>query len=1077
MINKSHFTVLEANTFRPKQSFILEGVRSMKSLRRIIMAVLVLSVLLSVPLWSGTTGKIAGTITDKANGEPLIGVNVVVLGTLLGAATDVEGEFSILSVPPGTYSVQISSIGYKKITLSNVHVFIDQTTRLTVILEVEAIEVSETLVLGERPIKMDVATSVVDISSNDISKLSVANVDDIVNMQAGIKDGQIRGSGMDQALFLVDGITMRDPRNNQALTKVALSSVKEISVERGGFNAEYGQVQSGVIKVVTNEGKIKGYTVNLILQITPAAPKYYRGSGIPDIDNPNSYWLRPYFDPTVCWTGTNNGAWDSYTKSQYGVFDGGWNAVSQALCSDANPNNDLTPLGAQRAFEYEIRKPVFTNKPDYNIDGGLGGPVPFISEQLGNLRFFASYRGERQELIYPMSRPDINNYDTRLVLTSDVSRNIKLQVTGSLGNVATVSENWSYANRLSNATDFAGGTGGDPLVNLFGDFAYSLTDIDHRSLSAKMTHVLSDKTYYEVSAEYFRTHYFTRPPAARDTSLLFEVLPGFFESSNPLGYFPATSDGVELRDGSQDALARDNSTSSATTLKADITSQVDFNNMIKVGAVFTYNDINLDYGFIQMQTSGNAYANHVQIHNFPIQGGAYVQDKMETDGFTVNGGLRLDFSSARTDWWNYDPFDPNFYSYKYTGTTGGIAMRTSKAQWQLSPRLGISHPITENSKLYFNYGQFKQMPQYEGLFRVDRRPDHSLTEIGDPNLILAKTISYELGYDHQLFDNELLLQLTAFYRDISDQQNTTTYFPVSGASYTVTNANGYQDTRGVEITLRKTPGNWFSGFVNYTYQATSSGQFGIIDVYEDPAKQVSEYNEKTDKYYQKRTIPAPFARADLIFTSPIDFGPKVIGNHIFGDLMVNLLLNWSQGGWMTYNQNNTPGVNNNVQYVDYFDGRLRVSKGVSVSHFRIQIFADVSNLFNALRLRTGYGDLTTSGAYINSLHLPKSNAYNNIPGDDKIGAYRDRGVEWQPMIRQDGVENGNIKIGDRAIYYDNNTNTYWQTVGNAWVKVDQAIIDKINSTKAYINMPNPSTFWFLNPRNITFGFSASLDID
>ncbi|MFC1569329.1 substrate-binding domain-containing protein [bacterium] len=56
-----------------------------------------------VPLWSGNTGKIAGTVTDKETGEPLPGANVVIEGTSLGAAADIEGQFSILHVPPQEY--------------------------------------------------------------------------------------------------------------------------------------------------------------------------------------------------------------------------------------------------------------------------------------------------------------------------------------------------------------------------------------------------------------------------------------------------------------------------------------------------------------------------------------------------------------------------------------------------------------------------------------------------------------------------------------------------------------------------------------------------------------------------------------------------------------------------------------------------------------------------------------------------------------------------------------------------------------------------------------------------------------
>jgi outer membrane receptor protein involved in Fe transport len=1049
---------------------------NMNQLKRIVLPLSVCVVVITSSLWSGTTGKIAGTITDKATGEAIIGANVIVVGTSLGASTDVNGQYTILSVPPGTNVVKVSYIGYETVTLKNIRIYIDQTTEVDFALVSQNINANEVVVVAERIIKMDVATSVVDVSSSEIQNLPVSNVSDVFNMQAGIKDNQIRGSDLKQALFMVDGVTMRDPRNNEAMTKVALSSVKEISVERGGFNAEYGQVQSGVIKVVTNEGDTKKYSASIDLRVTPPTTKYYRGSGIPDIQDRNSYWLRPYFDDAVCWTGTNNGAWDYYKKQQYLSFEGGWNAISKTLLSDDNPNNDLTPRGAQRAFEYEIRKPMFLNKPDYEIDAGLGGPVPFVSEQLGNLRFFASYRSSRQMLLFPLSRPDNSDYDARIILSSNVSKDIKVQVTGSIGTEQTMESNWNKGNYLRWTSDIAGGTGGDELLNLFGDMTYSLTDIEHRSLSAKMTHMLNTKTFYEVTLEHYKSYYFSRPPAARDTSILYEVFPGFYETSNPFGYFPTISDGIIIKDGSQDALARDNSTSSSTTLKADITSQIDFYNMAKAGIEFNYIDLNLDYGFIAMQTSGLTYSSRVQIHNYPIRAAAYIQDKLETKGFTVNAGVRLDYSDARTDWWNYDSFDENFYSYKYSDTKG-FAMKTSKAQWQVSPRLGISHPITENSKLYFNYGHFKQMPQYETLFRVDRRPDHSLAQIGDPSLTLARTISYELGYDHQLFGNELLLQVAAFYRDISDQQNTTEYFPIGGASYKVTTSGAFQDIRGLELTLKKAPGPWFYGFINYTYQASSSGHFGISEIYEDPALQVSKYDEEPSKYYQERTIPAPFARANLNFSTPEEFGPRVIGQHIFGDFIVNLYLNWSQGGWRTFNKLNVAGVNNNVQYVDYFDGKLRVSKGINLGRFSIQLFAVVSNLFNTLRLRISDGDLTNSGAYINSLHLQKSNAYDNIPGDDKIGDYRDPGVEWQPMYHQDNVQNGAVKTGDRAIYYDGISRTYWQTVNGAWVQVDQAILNKINSSKAYIQMPNPSTFWFLNPRNITFGTTISLNLE
>src|SRR3989304_859590 len=129
----------------------------------------------------------------------------------------------------------------------------------------------------------------------------------------------------------------------------------EISVERGGFNAEYGQVRSGIVNVVTREGGKQSYSGSFQLRINPPAPKYWRGPGILDIQDPNSYALRPFFDPAVCWTGTGSGAGDEYTRRQYPEFQG-WNAISRQLLTDNDPTNDLTPEGAQRVFMYETRK-------------------------------------------------------------------------------------------------------------------------------------------------------------------------------------------------------------------------------------------------------------------------------------------------------------------------------------------------------------------------------------------------------------------------------------------------------------------------------------------------------------------------------------------------------------------------------------------------------------------------------------------------------------------------------------------------------------------------------------------------
>jgi outer membrane receptor protein involved in Fe transport len=1041
-----------------------------RNFTRVLGQTLLLVQILGSPLWAGTTGKIAGQVIDQKTGTPLPGVNVMVSGTSLGGVTDLNGNYTILEVPPGFYSVHLSMLGYARVTVQSVRVLIDQTAHVEVGLNTEVLQGETVTVAAKREIvKTDVATSVVAVSDREIEELPVANVTDVVGMQAGIQNGMdIRGGAARDALFLMDGVTMRDPRNNQPINRIALSAVKEISIERGGFNAEYGQVQTGLVNVVTKEGAKAGYTGSFLTRVGPPSPKYYREHGIPDVQDADSYWLRPYFDDAVCWTGTTNGAWDQWTRDKYPMFIG-WNEISQQLMTDADPSNDLTPLGAQRVFLWETRKRQRNQMADYEVDAGFGGPVPVVSKMLGNLRFFTSYRRDREALLWPVTRPDYLDYDWTMQVNSDITPSMRLRLSGLVGKQFTMEENWTQGRYMRSPNDIAGGTGGSALFYMFSDWAWSLTDIGQKSAAAKLTHSLNKKTFYEVSLEFLQRNYLTRPTALRDTSTQYEVIPGYFVDEAPIGYWPSSLTGIVFGAGEQASLARDHSVVRATTLKGELTSQVNYYNLVKGGVELVYNDLDLDYGVIQMQTQGKTYNSRVQLRNFPVRASGYLQDKMETKGFVLNAGLRLDYSDSRTDWWNSDPYDPFFITAKYNASRT-FDMKPSKGQWQLSPRLGISHPITENSKLFFNYGHFKQMPQYETLYRLDRNSQGALTRFGDPNLVLARTISYELGYDHSLFDR-FLLQVTAFYRDITDQQNTTLYTSLNNDTYNLSTSNAYQDVRGFELTLRKNAGRWLTGFANYTYQVTSSGTFGQARKYQDPSRQTL-YDENTTNLYQQRPMPSPYARADINLHTPGETGPSVLGHSMLGGFMLNMLLYWNEGGWSTYNPKNAKGVQNNIQFVDYLDAQMRVSKTVSFSGLRIQLLADFSNLLNALRLRdTGDQD------YRISLHLPRNKGYDNIPGHDKFGDYRQPGVAFQPMEYLAVVDQTRPAASAKVIYYEGTTGRYWQCTDSQWAEVSKSRLDRINEDHSYIDMPGPSTYWFLNPRAVMFGARVSFDLN
>jgi outer membrane receptor protein involved in Fe transport len=1031
---------------------------------------LLAGLLFSSSAWPGTTGKIAGIVTDKTNGEPLPGANVVVVGTTLGASADMNGQYSILYVPPGTYQVQVSFIGYGSVTINDIRVYIDQTARVDVALEEQIIEVSEALIVAERNIiRPDVATSVVAVNSQEVQELPVASVASVVGLQAGIQGGlEIRGGGADEALFLLDGVTLRDPRNNNPVSSVALSAIKEISVERGGFNAEYGQVRSGIVNVVTREGNRTGYQGRIELKYSPPKPKHF---DISPFDK-NSFWLRPYFDDAVAWTGTASGAWDQYTQRQYPDFEG-WNAVSQALLSDNNSNNDLSPLAAQRVFEWETRKQPRWNQPDYNIDAGFGGPVPLITKPLGGLRFFATYRKYREMLVVPLTRDDYVDYDWSLKVTSDITPSMKLMVSGLYGKQFTMQHNWSYD--YLRTPEFIASIMEDRPGLLFGTGNFSLTDIGHKSAAARLTHVLNNRTFYEISLEHFVRDYFTRPPARR-SSALYEVLPGYYLDEAPFGYDPVNKVGiVGMLFGGHTGKRRDNTTASATTLKIDLSSQVNFSNLVKAGVEVVYNDLDFDYGIITSGTD-NVYDERVQMRVFPVRAAVYAQDKLETKGFIMNAGLRLDYSDSNVNWWDVSPYDKYFFSTQYNETRV-FSRSQSEPQWQLSPRLGIAHPITESSKLFFNYGHFKQMPSYQTLFQVARASNRRMTNFGDPDLILAKTISYELGVDKSFF-NDFLIQIALFYNDISDQQNLTTYTSIGGVVYDKTTSNSYEDIRGFELTLRKNRGQWWTFFGNYTYQVSTSGHFGREEVYEDPSAQ-KRYDEATVNLYQDRPIPRPYARANLSLYTPDRYGPEFLGVRPLGGYALNLLLDWRAGAWTTWNPKGVTSMENNVQETDYFNSILRLSKTFQINKFQIQGFLDIDNLFNYRRMSLSNftGKAGDREYYFSSLHLPESDAYDNIPGNDRVGSYRKPGVPYQPMFPRGNI-NYERDTGDSGvIYYDRATKRYVEYMNNAWLDVEKGRLDKILKDKAYIDMPNYSSFTFFNPRQIYLGLRVSMDLN
>lgn len=1042
-------------------------------------------------LMGGVTGKIAGTVTDSETGEPLVGANVIVEETDFGAATDLNGYFVILNVPPGEYTVRASMIGFADYAIQDVRVEIDLTTTLDFAMSSEVLAGQEVLVTAERRmIKQDVAASQKSITSSRIGELPFVGITEVLGLEAGItSDLGIRGSGRDQALFMVDGVVLRDERDNNPITQIPLSAVSEISVQTGGFGAEYHNVRSGVVNVVTKEGHPEYYSGTISVKRSPPGPKHF---GISPYDR-NAFWLRPYLDDDVAWTGTTNGAWDLYEQRQYPSFEG-WNAVSERTLQDDDPTNDLSPAAAQRLFRWQHRKEGDIREPDYNIDAGFGGPVPVLGKSLGNLRFYMSTRAVKEMYLIPTNRDALRDDTWMIKLSSDLSSSTKLTLVGLYGKTLATSftgfgrepggtSYFRYDWEIASTVDRIGHT---LSWRLYTNDYWARTTIFTNIFSARLTRILNPRTYYEVFVERVEKNYRTGPGRPRSREVT-ELFPGYFMDEAPFGYekFPVFAIGDGMGMGGSVSTSRDTSRFTTWKAKFNLFSQINQQHQLSSGFEFVYDRFDLSFGAINWALpEGNTWT---EFSRSPLRATLFAQDKLETKGFIGILGLNLEYIDPNGEWYVVEPYDTDFLSSAYSpDMESQFPTERVKPHYYLSPRLGISHPISVNSKLYFNYGHYRQMPNSDRLYRIQRGSGYVLDRLGDPTLPLARTISYELGYDQAIADR-YLLHIAAYYKDISDQQDWTRFINIKGnVNYLKLTNNSYEDIRGLEIDVSKNIGKWVTGNLNYEYRVNTWGEFGLPVYYENPAEQ-RDYLRRNPPT-QGKPLPRPRFKSTLTFHTPPSFGPAILGQNPLGGWLINLIGRWTSGGWFTWNPFQVKGLTQNVQWRPYTNVDLKASKTFQFGSVSASFFLDVYNIFNIKNFSgESFYDGFDFDYYMFSLHLDQdvidrmsrgATRYPGIPGHDRPGDYRQAGVkfvpiEWIPSA--DNLPDG--KPADREMYYYvADTGQYMDFVDGEWVVADGSRIDEILKTKAYIDMPNQTYFTFLNPRAVFFGIRFNFNV-
>lgn len=195
---------------------------------------------------------------------------------------------------------------------------------------------------------------------------------------------------------------------------------------------------------------------------------------------------------------------------------------------------------------------------------------------------------------------------------------------------------------------------------------------------------------------------------------------------------------------------------------------------------------------------------------FPRQYSAYLQDKMEYESIIMNVGLRYDYFIANAK------YPVNIFYPK--GPT-----KKAPAKQTLSPRIGVSYPITDRGIIHFSYGHFYQMPQLRRLFenpdfKFNGR-DITATTFGNANLNPEKTVTYEFGLQQQVTDN-LAFMVTGFYKDVRDLFATQTIRISGDTTFNMYVNKDYGNIKGITFSLikRRTAADMISFSVDYTFQ-------------------------------------------------------------------------------------------------------------------------------------------------------------------------------------------------------------------------------------------------------------------
>jgi hypothetical protein len=750
---------------------------------------LVFSLLFCLPCLLYAGGKIRGRVTDKQSGDPLIGAHVVIVGTSYGTTADVRGEFSLVNIPVGIHTLRASFVGFLPMNLEGVRVLNELTTEIEFGLTVEAVTMQAITVVAEQPLINKSATNAFRVvTSDEIQAIPIRGVDDIVALQPGVvlQDGRlhIRGGRLDEVGFYLEGVSVTEPQYGGRAIALTQDAIEEVSVQSGGYEAEYGRANSGIVQYQLKTGGSKGkatfeyVTDNIALQ---PRSKAFTGD------------------------------------TRLGAYWWGYNECTATLSG---------PLFTERLKGFGLFNYYFTRD---------GNPQPYPGVDVGVVKDPDSK--DSIDLHYPAG-PRLNSSTQRYSYTGTVSVDF---------NPLIVRFSGSYSNTVSFSSspfDYLD-PGRIPEFDLWDGFGaakatYFFNPTTFIELSGGMFYY-SDKTmdpvlrddfwsYGDSSANAQAGYVWQRAPGTATGPY---IPPSFITIYNfwftPPGY-PLSSYVKRERNNLSLNAAFSTQLGRSHTLKfggdyqrytirtyqvsspANLTSLVAQNNVrpdsdpLKVTVTDLMRTIGTNtYGYDLL---GNTYDGDDFLGpRHPVFASLYAQDKMELSDLVVNAGLRYDYilTNAYT---LVDPSHPELTFDFGTWAVNPAGLRKSSASNNVSPRLGMAFPASDRTVFHVQFARLLQVARLRdlnvGIYALEGmiKGGNNSYPIGF-DLRPTSTTQYEIGFSQQIADFASF-DITAYYKDIKDQIVMDVFQTAPGSvasNYTVFVNGDFATTKGVELTF------------------------------------------------------------------------------------------------------------------------------------------------------------------------------------------------------------------------------------------------------------------------------------